>query len=368
MNVSDVCEAMNRIAPTQMAQDWDNVGLLIGDPDTPVERVLLCIDLAEPVLDEAARHHCGMVVAYHPPLFKAIQKLTPATAPIVWRAARMGMAVYSPHTALDVAPGGTNDVLADMLGLVDCEPLEPVTGTQGTKIVVFTPRDDLDAVSSAAFEAGAGRIGLYECCSFYSEGTGTFRGLPGSDPTVGSAGRFEHAPELRLELVCPTDRVLQVTDAIRHAHSYEEPAIDVIPTLADVAGGLGRVGPVADPASLKEMIERIRAGLRVDHVQMATPSKTDLLKRLIRRAACCAGSCGATFRAAAAKGADLFLTGEMRHHDALEAVRLGMSVVTVGHSNSERVALESLRASLLDRLDGLDVVVSTADADPFRTV
>jgi hypothetical protein len=97
------------------------------------------------------------------------------------------------------------------------------------KLVVFVPAEALDALREALFRAGAGRIGQYERCSWYTEGTGTFLGGGGTDPAVGRAGREEHVRELRLETVYPVEREAEVVRALREAHPYEEPAFDLYP-------------------------------------------------------------------------------------------------------------------------------------------
>ena len=155
MNVRNIQRVLESVAPLAYAESWDNVGLLIGDPASRVRKLMLCIDLTEAVLAEALAAKATMVMAYHPILFKDLKKLTADAAPVVYRAARKGIAVYSMHTALDVAPGGTNDVLADVLGLADVRPLEATMQQGRCQIVTFVPADDLDAVATAAFDAGA---------------------------------------------------------------------------------------------------------------------------------------------------------------------------------------------------------------------
>jgi dinuclear metal center YbgI/SA1388 family protein len=366
MTAMDVREAMEAIAPTALAQEWDNVGLLCGDSQATVRRVLLCVDMTGAVLDEARREDVQMVVAYHPVIFKPLSAVTRQTCPVVYEAIEAKLSIYSPHTALDVALGGPNDMLAEVLGLGDTESLDPVEGPAPRKVVTFVPEGDVQAVSDAAFEAGAGRIGQYEQCSFRTAGTGTFRGGDETDPTVGRAGRLEQVDELRLEVICPARRVVDICRAIRRAHSYEEPPVDVYPLESQARGGLGRIGDLAEPADLDELVRRVKQGLGVGGVLLArAPGRSD---GPIRRGACCAGSCGSLFRQAARRGAQVYLTGEMRHHDALAAAAAGMNVICVGHSNSERRCLPVLADMLIKRLPELEVVVSDADADPFEVV
>jgi putative NIF3 family GTP cyclohydrolase 1 type 2 len=401
MKVADIVSALEALAPPALAEEWDNVGLLIGDAQASTGRLLLCIDVTAPVLAEAKALGAGMVMAYHPVIFKPVAKLTASAAPVAYAAARAGLAVYSMHTALDAAPEGTNDVLADVLGLTDCRPLEPAVRKSQCKIVVFVRPEDMSTVADAAFGAGAGRIGHYDRCAFFGHGVGTFHSGMGTHPAVGLPGRQEATEEMRLEIVAPRSASAAVCQAVRAVHSYEEPAIDVYPLEDYPAGcGIGRVGRLARPAGAAAVIARIKKALGLERLWVAQgiarrpslaaasgggsqgwpPPTTgnarsikhgDKQRRhatLITTAACCAGSCGSLAGAAARAGAQLYLTGEMRHHDALSAAAAGMTVVCVGHSNSERPALERLAARLSLLRPKLDVVLSKQDKDPLEIV
>lgn len=365
MQLQHLVDALEAIAPTRYAEAWDNVGLLVGDLKQPVARAMLTIDYTPAVACEAAGAGCDAVVAYHPPIFKPLLARVTADGPtaLIYDAARRGVAIYSPHTALDVADGGTNDVLADALGLVGRSPLKVTEGkpTQ-SKLVTFVPADALERVSRAIFAAGAGRIGNYSACSFRTQGTGTFYGEAGSHPTVGEAGRLEQAPEVKIETIVPMANVDAVIRALRQAHPYEEPAFDLNVLAAVPEGrGLGRVGYLPQPASAKAVIERVKGELGLDRVLVAGPTDTEVM-----RAAVCAGACGNLLDHAIAAKAQLFLTGEVRHHDALRAAGAGVTVVCTLHSNSERVALGRLAANLAERLPDLPVVLSRTDRDPFQ--
>ena len=217
MQIRDILSQLEAIAPLRYAETWDNVGLLVGDPHQKVAGALLCIDYTPAVAREAREFGCDLVIAYHPPIFEALKRVT-APSPI-FEAIRDGISIYAPHTALDVAPGGTNDVLADVLGLVQREPLQRAERRPSQhKLVTFVPEEHTEAVAAALFAAGAGRIGEYTEASFRSQGTGTFLGGPGTNPTVGETGRREAVPEVRLEVVVPVARALAVVTALRAAH------------------------------------------------------------------------------------------------------------------------------------------------------
>ena len=378
MKVSQIVAALETIAPPSLACDWDNVGLLVGDAAANARRLLLCIDLTPAVLAEARRVGAGMVMAYHPVIFKPVGRFTPDSAKIAYQAARAGLAVYSMHTALDAAVGGLNDVLADILGIgiASRRPIEPSSRVGQRKIVCFVPPGDLSRVAEAAFAAGAGRVGNYFDCAFFSHGVGSFCGNEKSRPARGSALRHEAAEELRLEVIAPRAAAGKVVAAMRAAHSYETPAIDVYPLEDYPPGcGLGRIGPLAKPADVIDLVNRVKRATGMRRIWLARavgasgrlPAKAARLPT-VKVAAAAAGACGDLFRAACDGGATFLLTGEIRHHEALEASRRGLSVACLGHSNSERVGLTRLAAKVRSLLRGLAVTVSRSDRDPLEIV
>jgi dinuclear metal center YbgI/SA1388 family protein len=354
-------KTLEEIAPTRYAEPWDNVGLLVGDVDQSISKSLLTIDYTSIVAEEGRNKNCDFIIAYHPPIFDAPKRIL-ATSPI-YDAIRRGVAIYSPHTALDVADGGTNDMLADAIGLSDDRQPLRITDAKAAnfKLVVFAPRDVADRVADAVFAAGAGRIGNYTSCSFRSPGTGTFFGQEGANPAVGHAGQLERAEEVRIETILPISRVEQVIAALKKSHPYEEPAFDLLQLAAPPEGrGQGRIGTLASPIDRSAIISRIKKELDLPHLLVAGPTSGP-----ITRAACCAGSCGDILNDAITQKAELYLTGEMRHHDALRAAQKGITVVATLHSNSERAVLKRLAAQLRQRLPQLEYHLSQTDRDPF---
>jgi dinuclear metal center YbgI/SA1388 family protein len=360
MRLANILTVMEEIAPTRYAEPWDNVGLLAGDPEQTVRRLMLTIDYTNAVAREAKTRRCDCVIAYHPPIFEGVKRLT-AGHP-VFESIRQGIALYSPHTALDVAEGGTNDVLADIIGLTDRAPLRAASEKSSQcKLVVFVPQEAVEKVSTAIFHAGAGRIGNYASCSFRSAGTGTFYGLDASHPVVGRAGKLEEVSEIRLESVVPLTCIDKVVQAMRQAHPYEEPAFDLVQLAAAPSGlGLGRIGVLSPAVSRRTLFNQIKRKLGVRNLLIA--GKRD---GTVRKAAVAAGACGDLLNDAIAQKADLLLTGEMRHHEAIRAAKAGMTVICALHSNSERVALKYLRRTLERKLPDVDIIPSQTDQDPF---
>ncbi|MDP6634892.1 MAG: Nif3-like dinuclear metal center hexameric protein [Phycisphaerae bacterium] len=374
MKTSQIVNLLEQIAPPSRAEEWDNVGLLIGDRGANVRKVMLCIDLTPEVLREAVAGKVQMVMAYHPVIFKPVSRVTADSNEVVYEAARHGISVYSMHTALDVAQGGTNDVLADAMGLRQRRPLQPSSGPGECKIVVFAQAEEVADIARAAFASGAGVIGNYTDCAFFGYGIGSYAGGPGSNPTIGQPGESEVVEEVRLELICPPRRVADVCRAIRMAHSYEAPAIDVYHLSGAGADcGMGRIGTLRRPVTVATLISRVKKATGVKRVLLAarprpTAGSGSGKGGLVSVVACGAGACGGLWKTALKGGAAFYLTGEMRHHDALAATNAGLTVVCVGHSNSERITMAALAKRIAAAIPKLKVTVSKLDRDPFEIV
>ena len=366
--VADLVAWMERFAPRRLAESWDNVGLLMGDPAMPVGRAMTCLTVTATTADEAIEHGAAAIVSHHPILFKATKTLRAdrTETGFLWRLARAGVAVLSPHTSFDNTEGGINDGLARRFGLVDVAPLRRSPPGPWFKLVVFAPEAERDAILQAAFGAGAGGIGAYSECSFTSLGLGTFRGSAASNPTIGRAGGDrESVAECRVELLCPADRRRDVLAAIRAAHSYEEPAIDLIqiePT-SEATGGSGRIGSLPEPVALGEFAARVARRLPAPGTQFVGDPG-----RPVRRVALCCGAGDEFLLDAHKQGADVYLTGEARYHRALEAESLGLGLIVAGHHATERPGVEDLADRIAGEFPGVIVWASRAERDPLRPV
>ncbi|MFP4105097.1 MAG: Nif3-like dinuclear metal center hexameric protein [Phycisphaerae bacterium] len=367
MKLRETIDTLDRLAPPRLAESWDNVGLLVGDEGAEVANISLCVDVTAAVLDEAVEQGVDLIVAHHPMIFKPLAQVTSERCPLIYRALKKGVAIYAMHTNFDAAPGGTNDAMAEALGLSNVDSLLPTRQDGQCKIVVFTPADDVDAVAGAAFEAGAGRIGTYDCCSFHSPGTGTFRGGEGSDPTIGEVGRVESVQEQRLELIAPLGIAPRVCSAIRTAHSYQTPAIDVYPIGEYPEGfGHGRIGILPGATDPAGVIRTIKKKFQAEHVRVAFARGHQ--QQDVRTVAVAAGSGKSVLSAAARAGAQIFVTGELGHHDALDAAEAGITCVCLEHARCEQLGMRRLTDRLVDLLPDLDIRYSLADAEPFEVV
>jgi dinuclear metal center YbgI/SA1388 family protein len=337
--------------PERDAAGWDAVGLQVGDPTDAVTAVLVCLDVTDATLDEAGVMGADLLLAHHPLLFRPLERLTPATASgrLALRAARERIAVLAAHTNLDAARPGTTDPIVDRLGLVDVRPLEPQADPDAApvKLVTFVPQAATTRVLEALAAAGAGRIGEYDECSFRVAGTGTFRPSAAANPAVGERGVRNEEPEDRLEMVLPSAALAAVTAALQAAHPYEEVAYDVYPLVAGGAPagggtkGIGRVGRLPRPQALRAVADCLAVGLPAPHLRVAGDLDAD-----VEVVAACGGAGDSLVGAALAAGADVYVTGDLRHHVALDARTLGLALIDAGHYATEAAALEAFGAAL----------------------
>ena len=365
--LGEVCDGLEQIAPIALAQSWDNVGLLAGDPNAVVRRVMLCIDLMPAVVAEAIDADVQLIVAYHPPIFKPMARLlanSRETDSQVFDCIAAGIAIYSPHTAYDAAEGGTNDVIAELCGIDPrtCEPLEFVDqpGKRSCKLVIFTPISATERVAEAVSSAGAGVIGEYRRCSFRVPGTGSFQGSDATQPAVGQAGVYEQVDEIRLETVVPHGGLPAVIDALRASHPYEEPAFDIYPLDPSPVRGIGRVGRLPRPITLIALARKLKKAAQAPVVQIVGEKD-----KLVRRAVILVGAAGSLPFRVGLGSDDVVITGEIRHHDALTIRRHGAAAVALGHWSSERPGLRRLADRMGDVMPSLDVQLSEADQEPF---
>ena len=364
MTIRDAVSTLERWFPPGLAEEWDNVGLLLGDDSEPAERIMTCLTLTGATAKEAVERKASLVVSHHPIFFRGVKRLTSRGADAAaYTLARGGCALYSPHTSFDGSDAGINQQWAERLDLQDIEPLRPSTSAGVVKFVVFTPESDLAPVHQAVFAAGAGRIGDYGECSYRVMGKGTFKGDADTNPTIGKPGVREEVDEYRLEFVAPTERIAEVTAAIRAAHSYEEPAFE-IHDLHGVAGtvGGGRIGNLKSALTLHDLA--VQAGNAVEAMTVEFVGHAH--RKCLRIATAC-GSGGSFLDDAKRLGADALLVGEASFHDLLKAEALGIGLVLVGHYASERFAVETLAKRIAKEFPKLEAWAAAAEKDP-RTI
>ncbi len=364
-DVGEVTAALDDLAPFADACDWDNVGLLLGRRSQRARDWLVALDLTDAVAGEALAGKVDGLILYHPPIFQGIRGLTadsPGPTGLLPDLAAAGIALLATHTAMDCAVDGTNDALLDCFDCGGREPLRPIVATEGRyKLVVFVPAAEVAGLRAALSAAGAGVIGHYDECSFALSGRGSFRGDASTNPTRGRRQELEQVDEIRLEMVLPAGSIGPVVRTLYRCHSYEEPAFDLYPLHA-VAGraavGLGRRATLTRPARGTDLLRQL--AMRVD-CSVATVVGT--LRRRFRRVVAAAGSFGVDdFRDAET----LYLTGEFKHHDALQLLRRDVTAVHLGHYQSERLVLDRLCRGVRKRVKGVRIRVARRCRGPFQ--
>ena len=373
--VADVLKAVHAIAPPHLAESWDNVGLQVGDARKDAGRILVGLEVTREVLEEARKLKAGTIVTHHPLIFQPLKSLaeTGSIPSLASQLIRQGHALIAAHTNLDSVAHGTNGELADRLGLQAAgrtflQPSRPASSQ--VKYVVFVPVTHVSAVIDAVGSVGAGVIGNYTHCTFRAAGTGTYRPGEGANPYAGKVGKFEEAEEVRLECVCPKGKLPALFAAVRNVHPYEEIAFDVYPleTAEKPTTGLGLVGALKKPMKLSELVAVAKKVLGIKSVGVVGD-----LKRNIERVAICTGAGGSFVRSWSDGTADLFVTGEMTHHDCAEAHHRGLPVMLVGHWASEAIVSRRFADQISQELKGagfgaVDVVVSKAERNPLQRV
>jgi dinuclear metal center YbgI/SA1388 family protein len=362
--LAQVVEALEQLYPSSLAEPWDAVGLVCGDPAAAVHKVLFAVDPVEVVAQEAVDLGCQLLVTHHP-LYLGGTTSVAADDPkgrVVHRLISSGCGLLVAHTNADRAEGGVNDALAGVFQLRDCAPLVPAT-EEVDRLVAFVPPAHADQVRDAVFAAGAGAIGSYDRCSWSTAGTGQFRPLPGAQPAVGEVGATEQVEEVRLETVVPRQLRAQVLAALRAAHPYETPAFDVIELAAlPSRAGLGRVGDLPEPMTLAALTDRVAEVL--PPTAWGVRSAGDPQAQ-VRRLAVCGGAGDDLMGAARAAGADAFLTSDLRHHRSSERPA-GLALLDAAHWATEWPWL-AVAAEALARVVNVETVVSTTCTDPWTT-
>ncbi len=363
----DLFFLVEELAPLELAEEWDNPGLQLGDPEREVARVLLALDADEEACREAMEKDAQAVICHHPLFFRPFQnlRLDQPRGALVAAFIRAGTVVYAAHTNLDSAGRGVNDALAKRLGLTEVGVLRTTRRQKLLKLVTFVPLSHVDEVRSALGRAGAGWIGNYSECAFQVQGEGTFRPLEGANPFIGKLGELEYVDEVRLETILPAELAERVVKAMLAAHPYEEVAYDLYPLANEgVARGMGRIGELARPMAFGEFIDYVKEALELKNLRYGGS-----LAREIRRVAVCGGAGAELWPDALAAKADVFVAGDLGYHAARDMLSAGMNFVDAGHYGTERVILPVLRDFLGERCrqKGWDVEIflASSQADPF---
>lgn len=366
--LADLVDLLHGWYPPHTADSWDAVGLVAGDPEQPVRKVMFAVDPSPVVAQEAAEWKADLLVVHHPLFLKPVHGFA-ATTPkgrTLTTLTQAGCALLTAHTNADQALGGVSEALARAVGLEGLQPIVAAPAEPRDKIMVFVPSDAAAPVRAAMAEAGAGAIGDYDHCSFSSSGQGRFRPLDGANPTIGTVGDIAVVDEDRVEVIAPRRLRSAVLAAMIAAHPYEEPAYDVFeladPGLAET--GTGRIGELPEPQTLRQFAERVAEVLPETAHGVRVGGDPD---REVRRIAVCGGAGDFLLPQLNSADVDVYLTSDLRHHPASEFLEHeGPALVDVAHWAAEWTWLPVVQQRVSAALgDTVVTRVSTTPTDPW---
>ncbi len=362
MQLKDIIQSLETIAPLPLQEDYDNSGLLTGHPDDTITGALITLDVTEKVIEEAAGLGYNLIIAHHPLIFKPLKKINgyDEVERCVIKAIQNKIALYAAHTNLDNSIEGVNAMLCRKLGLKRMSILSPISGDL-RKLVIFVPESHAENVRQALFVAGAGHIGQYDSCSFNTAGSGTFRALEGASPYVGKQGEIHSEPEIRIETIVPAWIESRVMSAVREVHPYEEMAWDSYAlTNKTLNTGAGMCGEFENPLQEEEFISLIKEVLKVPFIKCSP-----LTGKKISRVAVCGGSGNFLIRDAIRSGAQAFVTGELKYHDYFLAEGR-ILLIEAGHYETEQFTKELLYQVVKENFPTFALQISTINTNPVN--
>lgn len=358
--IRHIIEIIEEFAPLALQESYDNAGLQVGDDSCEATGALLCVDVTEAVVDEAIERGVNLIVAHHPLLFRPLKRITGRTyiERVVMKALRHDIAIYAAHTNLDAV--AVNHVWATKLGLTDIEVLQP-TADMLYKLVTYIPTAQADTLREALFAAGAGTIGAYDCCSFTSNGEGTFRAGNNTRPYCGKQGIIHHEPESRVEVILPRYLTTQVVKALLATHPYEEPAYDLIPLANDYRqAGIGIVGNLPQPVEAQQLLQHIKTQCGASYVRHTAPDG-----KQVQRIALCGGAGSSLIGNAIAARADILITGEIGYHQFF-GYENKIILADIGHYESEQHTKDIFCEVITKKIPNFATYYANVETNPIK--
>ncbi len=362
MKIKEIISILEEMAPLAYAEDFDNVGLLVGDHDTQATGVLVCHDALEQIIDEAIAKKCNLVVCFHPILFSGLKKITGKNyvERAVIKAIKNDIAIYAVHTALDNHQEGVNKIFCDALGLINTKILIPKQNFI-QKLVTFTIPENAEAVRNALFDAGAGTIGNYENCSFNSKGIGTYMGNEHSNPQIGERFEFVEGDEIKIEVTFEKHLENKILKALYKSHAYEEVAYEIYALQNQHQNiGLGMIGELKNPMNEKELLFFVKEKMQSDGIRHSAYTGKE-----VRKIAVLGGAGSFAIKNAIQAGADVFLTADLKYHQFYEAENK-LLLADIGHFESERYTKNYIVDYLRKKILNFAIILSEENTNPVK--
>ena len=361
MKIKDITTCIEEIAPLNYAEDFDNVGLLIGNYTTEITGVLVTLDTLETTIDEAIEKDCNLIVSFHPIIFSGLKKLNGKNyvERVVLKAIKNNIAIYAMHTALDNSFKGVNAKICEVLGIINTKVLIPQKNTL-KKLITYVPTDNVNKVRQAIFKAGAGNIGNYDQCSYNAEGYGTYRGNENANPTLGKKGIIHTEKEVLVSVIFEKHKQANIIQALLQAHPYEEVAYDII-SLDNINKdiGIGMVGNLKEPIHEIEFLKFVKKTMNTGCVR-----HSKLLGKPIKKVAVLGGSGSFAIKSAISAKADVYITSDIKYHEFYKAENK-LIIADIGHYESEQYTKHLLVDILTKKFPNFAVVLSQRKTNPI---
>ncbi len=360
IELKSLINCFEEAAPHSLQESYDNSGLLIGSPETKVQKALISLDLTDAVMEEAINKSCDVIISHHPIIFKGIKRLTNKTLVerLIVKAIKNDIAIYAIHTNLDNVVDGVNGKIAEKLGLVKTRVLLEKE-VPFKKLVTFCPKNHAEQVREAMFQGGGGHIGNYSHCSFNISGQGSFKALEGSNPFVGKEGQTHFEDEVRIETIVPQYQLQATVSAMLKAHPYEEVAYDIYPIENTSRKlGAGMIGELKEDLGITEFLQQLK---EVFNIQVLKHNQ--LIEKPVRKIAFCGGSGSFLIANAFRAEADVFITGDIKYHDYFE-YRGAMTIVDAGHYETEQFTKELIHTLLMKKFPNFALQISDTESNP----
>ncbi|WP_027308593.1 Nif3-like dinuclear metal center hexameric protein [Caloramator sp. ALD01] len=359
--LKDLINFIEERYPKKYAEEYDNVGLLVGDENNKINKILVTVDITKEVIKEAIENKVNLIISHHPLIFKPIKNLNKKSsfATMIYDLIKNDINVYALHTNYDIANDGMNDVISKKLNLKNVSVLEETNKEKLYKIITYVPTKYAEELKEALFNAGAGCIGKYDKCSFNVLGEGTFRPLNGTNPFIGQINKLQRVEEIKIETIVTASNLNTVINTLVKNHPYEEPAFDIIKLENTLPQGLGRIGYLDIPLSAKDFAMQVK---KIFNLKMITLIGDKNKK--INKVAVIGGSGSDLINVAKSKGCDLILTGDVKHHIAIDAIENDIVVLDVTHFGLEQVFIEDIYTLLTSNFDNIEVM-KTYSKQPF---
>lgn len=364
MKLHDLIAAIESFAPLPLQENYDNAGLITGDPNMDITSAILCVDATEEVINEAIHHHCNLVIAHHPIIFSGLKKITGSNyvERTIIKAIKHDIAIYATHTNLDNVRSGVNSKICEKLQLINTRILAPLPDKL-RKLFTFVPNEFAARVRQSLFDEGAGTIGNYDECSFNAEGYGTFRAGGESNPFVGEKGIQHREPETKVEVIFPSWLQSKIISALKKSHPYEEVAYDVVPLSNEwEQAGAGMIGELEQPMPANEFLKFLKEKMNVNIIRH-TKAADDHSK--LTTVAVCGGAGSFLLKQAISAGAQAFVTGDFKYHQLFDAEGKIM-ICDIGHYESEQFTPEIIAEVLKKKFPNFATRFTSVNTNPIN--